>query len=393
MKTYLHTEWTVADICKGFQYNELEGKGLFGLDGRLTIQPEYQRNYIYDDGKKDVAVVKSLLRGYPLGLIYFSRTADGRLEVLDGQQRITSFGRFVTDRFALADGDGNPQYFSSLPEDKKQLILRSPLLIYECSGEESEIKDWFKTINIAGIPLNDQELLNAIYSGPFVMAAKAQLSNSQNSNVQVWQHYVSGNVKRQDFLERALQWTAASQGHSTDQYMALHRRDDNCRELTGYFATVIKWAAAMFTEIRRELCGQEWGRLYEKYHLLPFRVDELNSRVDDLMADEAVRNKKRIYEYALAEACGDKHTEWLDIRLFETPTIKSAYERQTRKANEVGLSNCPLCAVGNAANRTRIWKLSEMDADHVTPWSKGGTTSAENCQMLCRTHNRAKGNR
>lgn len=392
MKTYLHTEWTVADICKGFQYNELEGKGLFGLDGRLTIQPEYQRNYIYDDGRKDVAVVQSLLRGYPLGLIYFNRTADGRLEVLDGQQRITSFGRFVTDRFALTDASGNPQYFSSLPEDKKQLILRSPLLIYECSGQESEIKEWFKTINIAGIPLNDQELLNAIYSGPFVTAAKAQLSNSQNSNVQVWQHYVSGNVKRQDFLEQALLWVSSSQQRSADQYMALHRCDDNCRELTGYFTTVIKWATAMFTEIRRELCGQEWGRLYEKYHLLPFRVDALNRRVDSLMADEAVRNKKRIYEYVLAEACGDKHTEWLDIRLFEARTINSVYERQTQKAKKEGHSNCPLCAVGSTANRTRIWRLSEMDADHVTPWSKGGATSAKNCQMLCRTHNRAKGN-
>ena len=176
MKTTLHTEWTVADVCKGFTYNELEGKGLFGLDGRLTIQPEYQRHYIYNDGKRDVAVIESLLKGYPIGLIYFNRTSDGRYEVLDGQQRITSFGRFITGKFAIKDADGNIQYFSSLPEELQQKIIQSSLLIYECEGEEKEIKEWFKTINIVGIPLNEQELRNAIYSGEFVTAAKRVFS-------------------------------------------------------------------------------------------------------------------------------------------------------------------------------------------------------------------------
>ena len=164
MKTELHTEWTVADICKGFVYNELEGKGLFGLDGRLTIQPEYQRHYIYNDGKKDVAVVESLLSRYPLGLIYFNRTSSGQYEVLDGQQRITSLGRFVTGKFAIEDANGNIQYFSGLPKEQQQLILDSKLLVYVCEGEEREVKEWFKTINIVGVPLNEQELRNAIYS-------------------------------------------------------------------------------------------------------------------------------------------------------------------------------------------------------------------------------------
>ena len=184
MKTTLHTEWTVADVCKGFTYNELEGKGLFGLDGRLTIQPEYQRHYIYNDGKRDVAVIESLLKGYPIGLIYFNRTSDGRYEVLDGQQRITSFGRFITGKFAIKDADGNVQFFSSLPKELQQKIMQSSLLIYECEGEEKEIKEWFKTINIVGIPLNEQELRNAIYSGEFVTAAKRVFSNSQNAEVQ-----------------------------------------------------------------------------------------------------------------------------------------------------------------------------------------------------------------
>ena len=177
MKTHL-THYTVEQISDGFIYNELEGKGLFGLSSKLTIQPEYQRNYIYADGKRDVAVIDSLLKGYPLGLIYFNRTGDGRLEVLDGQQRITSFGRFVTGKFAIVDAHGMQQYFSGLSEDQQKKILEADILVYECEGTESEIKQWFRTINIVGVPLNDQELLNAIYSGPFVTSGKEEFSNT-----------------------------------------------------------------------------------------------------------------------------------------------------------------------------------------------------------------------
>ena len=180
MKTTLRTAITVADICAGFVYNQLEGKGLFGLGGKLTIQPEYQRNYIYAEGggKREAAVIESLLKGYPLGLIYFNKVAENKFEVLDGQQRITSIGRFVTSKFAIMD-NGNPKNFDSLPADQQAKIRDSKLLIYECEGTETEIKQWFETINIAGVPLNTQELLNAIYSGPFVTLAKAEFSNSQ----------------------------------------------------------------------------------------------------------------------------------------------------------------------------------------------------------------------
>jgi uncharacterized protein with ParB-like and HNH nuclease domain len=186
MNTTLRTDITIEDICDGFIYNELEGKGLFGLSGTLTIQPEYQRNYIYADGKRDVAVIESILKGYPLGLIYFNRVNNNSLEVLDGQQRITSFGRFVTNKFAIKDDNGMEQYFSGIATDKQQKILNAKLLIYECEGEESEIKEWFRTINIAGVPLNNQELLNAVYSGPFVTLGKEEFSNSQNANIQKW---------------------------------------------------------------------------------------------------------------------------------------------------------------------------------------------------------------
>jgi len=192
-------EYKVKEICEGFVYNELEGKGLFGLNGKLTIQPEYQRNYIYADGKKDVAVIESILKGYPIGLIYFNKVEKDNLEVLDGQQRITSIGRFVTHKFAIKDENGMPQNFDSLSLEKQKQITETTLLIYECEGEEDEIKEWFNTINIVGVPLNEQERLNAIYSGEFVTLAKEEFSNSQNSNTQKWEAYIKGSANRQAF--------------------------------------------------------------------------------------------------------------------------------------------------------------------------------------------------
>lgn len=386
MLTTLKT-YTVQDICNGFVYNELEGKGLFGLGGKLTIQPEYQRNYIYADGKKDVAVIQSILKGYPLGLIYFNKVADDKFEVLDGQQRITSIGRYVTGKFAVKDQNDLEQYFSGLPQELQDKILNTELLIYECQGSESEIKEWFKTINIAGVPLNNQELLNAVYSGPFVTLAKAEFSNSQNANVQMWSAYISGNVNRQDYLAAALDWV--SHGHVGD-YMSQHRYDDNINELKTYFTSVIDWASSVFIDVKNEMCGLEWGRLYEQYHQNAYNPAEVSQKLHELYADPYVTNKRGIVEYILG-GCSD--TKLLNIRIFGEADKQTVYEQQTITAREQGVSNCPLCAIGNDNNHTRIWKLSEMDADHVTAWSRGGSTSLDNCQMLCKTHNRAKGNK
>uniref|UniRef100_A0AB33JC09 DUF262 domain-containing protein n=1 Tax=Prevotella sp. GTC17260 TaxID=3236796 RepID=A0AB33JC09_9BACT len=390
MKTELHTEWTVADVCKGFVYNELEGKGLFGLDGKLTIQPEYQRHYIYNDGKKDVAVIKSLLSGYPLGLIYFNKANDGQYEVLDGQQRITSIGRFVTGKFAIEDNNGNVQYFSGLPVEQQELILGSKFLIYVCEGEEHEVKEWFKTINIIGVPLNNQELRNAIYSGTFVNAAKRVFSNSQNAEVQKWEHYIKGDVKRQGYLEVALSWLSASKGVSIDAYMSQHRHDVVITELETYFRSVIDWVTTTFTMVEKSMCGIEWGRLYETYHTTPYSIDHITTRVTALLADEAIKCTRNIYEYVLG---GEMEHHLLDVRFFEEKDKKAAYKRQTETAEATGLSNCPLCASGSNANKTRIYKMTEMDADHVTAWSKGGSTTLSNCEMLCKMHNRSKGNK
>jgi 5-methylcytosine-specific restriction endonuclease McrA len=388
MKTTLRTDITVADICDGFVYNELEGKGLFGLGGRLVIQPEYQRNYFYQEkgGKREQAVIHSLLRGYPIGLLYFNKVGDDRYEVLDGQQRITSIGRFVTNKFAIKVG-GNPMIFDSLPADQKARLLDTKLLIYICEGAESEIKEWFQTINIAGVPLNEQELLNAIYSGPFVTLARAEFSNSQNANLHKWRAYIKGNVNRQDFLACALDWV--SKGNISD-YMSKHRYDDNIDELKTYFNSVIDWVATVFRDVYPEMQGLEWGRLYEQYHRTPYDPDEVAEQVRRLYDDPYVRNKRGIFEYVLG-GCQDPRL--LEVRVFDEAVKRAVYARQTAEAQAAGVSNCPLCAVGHDANRSRIYEYKEMEADHVTAWSKGGASTPENCQMLCKTHNRAKGNK
>lgn len=387
MKTDLKN-YTVKEIVNGFEYNRLEEKGLFGLSGRLTIQPEYQRSYIYANGKSDVAVITSLLKGYPLGLIYFNKVSEDQLEVLDGQQRITSFGRFVKSQFAIKDENGMEQYFSGLAVDKQKKIMDSTLLVYECEGDESEIKEWFQTINIVGKPLMPQELLNAVYSGPFVTLGKEEFSNSQNANVQKWASYVSGTVNRQEYWERALEWV--SQGkENIGGYMSAHRNDKNISEVKSYFSSVIDWVSTLFVDVEPEMRGIEWGRLYEKYQGKPHEPAELSSQLRKLSADPYLQNKRGVYEYLLG---GSKQPNLLNVRVFDEATKKSVYDKQTKEAQLTGKSNCLMCATGHAAGDDKIWKQTEMEADHVSAWSKGGATKPENCQMLCKPHNRSKGN-
>lgn len=388
METNLET-YTVQQVLEGFHYSEIEAKGLFGLAGKLTIQPEYQRNYIYGDGKKDVAVIESLLKGYPLGLIYFNVDGDHR-EVLDGQQRITSVGRFIAGKFAIRV-NGKEQTFFSLPPEDQDLLKASELLVYECEGTEKEIKEWFQTINIAGVPLNKQELLNAIYSGPFITKAKAEFSNSNNANMQKWSAYINGDPKRQGILEVALEWVSSSQGKSIDAYLAQHRQDADIAGLKTYFTSVIDWIGSVFTRPPdKEMRGLEWGRLYEAYHSNAYNGAALNADLDELRGDPAVTSAKGLYEYLLG---GKTDKQLLAIRLFNDTTKRAAYEKQTQKAKAASVSNCALCAHGENINNARIYRQNEMDADHVTAWSKGGDTDLKNCEMLCVMHNRSKGNR
>lgn len=388
MKTTLHTDWTVGDVCKGFIFDRNEGKGLFGMDGQLIIQPEFQRNYIYGDGKRDVAVVESLLKGYPLGLIYFVLNKDGMYEVLDGQQRITSFARFVRNSWPFAVvRNGKPRYFDSLDEDDRNKIVNTKLTIYVCEGEPSEIQEWFETINIVGVPLVQQELRNAAYHGPFVSRAREVFSNTNNANMSRWKTYVKGDPKRQAILETALDWVSDGE---IDKYMAAHRNDTSIDELQNHFDTVVDWVDSVFEYTGSEMCGIDWGRLYREFHKNAYSKAKVAERVDTLLDDTQVGDKRGIFEYILG---GEQDTCLLNVRVFDQKTKKAVYRKQTKEAEAKGISNCPLCAIGHDANAKRIYKETEMDADHVTAWSRGGATDESNCQMLCKTHNRAKGNR
>lgn len=387
METTLQ-KYTVKQICEGFTYSETDNKGLYGLAGTLTIQPEYQRNYLYieEKGKNEVAVIDSVLKKYPLGLLYFNKTKDGRLEVLDGQQRITSLGRYCTGKFSYML-NGRPCKILALPEDKRKLIEETELLAYICEGEESEIKEWFKIINIGGIKINEQEELNAVYSGPFVSAARQEFSNKEDSRVQKWGAYITGSANRQDFLQEALKWV--SKGKIED-YMQEHRWDTNINELKNHFNDVINWIESIFDEVYSQMKGLKWGELYDRFHNNPYNHTEVSQKVKDLLCDPCVQDRKNVFEYVLG-GCTD--TKLLNIRVFEESTKYKVYNIQTQEAKAAGKSNCPLCAIGHDANRQKIWKLAEMDADHVKAWSKGGPTDESNCQMLCKTHNRAKGNK
>lgn len=389
MKTEFITTWTVEDICEGFSFDANEGKGLFGLNGKLTIQPEFQRNYIYDRDGKDVAVIESLLKGYPIGLLYFVKTGDDKYAVLDGQQRITSIGRFVktTYPFAVNDSEGNPRYFDSLSKSEQEKILKTKLTIYICEGSSTDIEQWFKTVNITGVPLNDQEMLNASYYGPFVTAARKVFSNSKSPVMSKWLTYIKGDPKRQEILEEALRWVSDD---NIKKYMSAHRSNSDISELVDHFNSVIDWINSLFDYTGKEVRGLPWGAYYRDYHSQPYDRAYLNKKVNELLSDPFVHKKNGIFKYLLG---GEVETQLLEIRVFDSFTKEAQYKQQTTEAKKNGVSNCPYCAIGHDANKNKLWKIEEMDADHVTAWSKGGATDKNNCQMLCKAHNRAKGNK
>ena len=392
MNITLVTDWTIEDICKGFTYSKSEDKGLYGLDGKLIIQPEYQRNYLYgnDNDKKAIAVIDSLLNAYPIGLLYFVKNKDGMYEVLDGQQRITSIGRYVSDgtwRFAV-DWKKQPRYISSLEDDDKARILKTPLLVYVCEGNPSEIQDWFKTINIQGIALTEQELRNAAYHGSFVNLARKVFSNKQDTALKnVVNTYLKGTIDRQEILELAISWVSDGK---IDDYMNEHRNDTDITELKNYFDSVIDWIKNVFDSTDSIMKGQDWGKLYKQYHNNPYSKDAITTRMNELIGDPQVTNKRGIIEYILS---GETEKKLLNIRVFDEKTKATVYSQQTTKAKAEGISNCPDCVMENGANKAKIWAIKEMEADHYTAWSKGGATDISNCCMLCKHHNLLKGNK
>lgn len=378
----------VRDLYEGYEDND--DLGVQAYDGKLDVRPPYQREFVYKDKQRD-AVIETLRKSFPLNVMYWAvNTVNGQptgtYEVIDGQQRTISICQYVDSDFSI-DIDDHQLAFHNLQVDQQEQILDYELMVYLCEGTDSEKLDWFKTINIAGEKLTDQELRNAVYHGPWVTAAKKYFSKNGCPAYGIASDYMTGSPIRQDFLETAIGWINDGK---VDEYMRDHQHDTNANELWLYFKGVIDWVETTFPKKRPQMKSVKWGPLHGKYKNASVDPDKLESRVAALMADLDVKNKRGIYEYVLG---GESDTKMLDVRVFDEKTKLAAYGDQTKKAEAAGTSNCPTCAGGSNNNAPRIYELSEMDADHVTAWSKGGASTLGNCEMLCVSHNRAKGNK
>jgi len=349
-------EIKVRDLTNGYQDNE--ENGVIGYDAKLDIRPPFQREFVYDVKERN-AVLNTLQKDFPLNVMYWAVREDGNFEVIDGQQRTISICQYVNGDFSI---DGLA--FHNLPKDKQEQILNYTLMVYFCSGTDSEKLDWFETINIAGKVLTNQELRNAVYSGSWVSDAKRYFS--KNSRPKIGDDYLSGSANRQEYLETAINWIS---GGDIKSYMSKNQHEPNANELWLYFQSVINWAKATFPKYRREMKGIEWGFLYNEFKDKKLDPKKLEAEVSVLMEDEDVGNKKGIYTYVLTHK--EKH---LNIRAFSPNQKREAYERQN--------GNCVVCK--------EHFDIEDMEADHITPWHEGGKTSAVNCQMLCKEDNRRK---
>lgn len=348
----------VKDLTKGYVDNA--EKGVFAYDGKLDVRPPYQREFVYDEKKRN-AVIDTLRQGFPLNVMYWAVREDGTFEIIDGQQRTISICQFVNGDFAF-----DMRYFHNLEEDEKEQILNYELQIYICSGTDSEKLKWFKTINIAGEKLTDQELRNAVYAGSWVSDAKRYFSKTGAPATKIGSDYLNGSAIRQEYLETAISWISKG---NIEIYMGKHQHDPNAIALWNHFNSVINWVKAIFPKYRKEMKGIEWGDLYEKYGSGVWDAVAMEKEVARLMADSDVKKKKGIYSYVF-----DHDEHHLDIRAFDDNTKREVYEKQK------GI--CKICG--------KHFEIEGMEADHITPWSKGGHTVIENCQMLCKECNRRK---
>lgn len=374
----------IRDLVEDYEDNEELGVRAYG--GRLDVRPPYQREFVYKDKQRD-AVIETLRKSFPLNVMYWAVQPGDTFEVIDGQQRTISICQYVEGDFSI-EIDGHQMAFHNLQDDQQEQILDYEIMVYFCEGTDSEKLDWFKTINIAGEKLTDQELRNAVYHGSWVSAAKRYFSKNGCPAYGIASDYMNGSPIRQDYLETAISWINDGK---VDEYMRDHQHDSNVNELWLYFKGVIDWVAATFPNKRPQLMrAVKWGPLYNKYKGVSLNTAKLEKRIAMLVGDPDVKNKRGIYEYMLG---GETETKLLEVRVFDEKTKLAAYEKQTAVAETDETSNCPMCAMGTNSNATRIYDLGEMDADHVTAWSKGGATDLSNCEMLCVPHNRAKGNR
>lgn len=357
-------EITVSELAESYEDNADEG--VAGYGGKLDIRPPYQREFIYKDKQRD-AVINTITKDFPLNVMYWAVRNDGNYEIIDGQQRTISICQYVEGDFSVKVGSfPENRAFHNLQKNEKKQIMNYKLMVYLCSGEDSERLEWFKIINIAGEKLTDQEMRNAVFHGSWVSNAKRHFSKINCPAYGLGKDYLSGAVNRQDYLEKAINWI--SEGN-IESYMSKNQHEPNANELWLYFQSVINWIKAVFPNYRREMKGIEWGFLYNEFKDQKFDSNKLEDEISKLMEDEDVGSKKGIYSYVLNRK--EKH---LNIRSFSKNQKREAYERQK------GI--CVVCK--------EHFEIEEMEADHITPWHAGGKTSADNCQMLCKDDNRTK---
>ncbi|MFH2069716.1 MAG: DUF262 domain-containing protein [Elusimicrobiota bacterium] len=356
----------IRKVITGYKDSAEEGVVAYG--GKLDIRPKYQREFVYKEKQRD-AVIETVKKGFPLNVMYWMIRDDGGYEVLDGQQRTISIGQYINGDFSL-----NNRFFHNLTKEEQDKILDYELMIYLCEGTDKERIDWFTVINTYGEKVNEQEIRNAVYTGPWLSDAKLKFSKSNcaayllaNDGGQL----VSGSPIRQDYLETALSWI--NDGNIED-YMAKHQHDKSADELWDYFQNVIEWVRTVFPNYRREMSNVPWGVLYNQFKGKKFDSKKLEKEITALMQDEDITKKSGIYEYVLT-----RNEKFLNIRAFTDRMKREAYERQK------GI--CPHC---KGENKKKKWEIEEMEADHIKPWHEGGKTTAENCQMLCKEHNRTK---
>lgn len=377
MEIELH-EITVGELVKDYK-DDGEG-GVVGYGGKLDIRPPYQREFVYADEQRD-AVIDTLSKGFPLNVMYWADREDGTYEVMDGQQRTIAIARYLTGEFSHDFADGTPKFAHNLTPEQKQKLEDYTLFVYVCKGTSEDKLDWFKTINIAGEELTRQELRNAVYHGTWLADAKRWFSRSGGAADKVSQDYVNAKTIRQEMLETALKWIILRDELKTvEDYMAKHQNDEDAEDLWDHFQTVIKWAKKTFPKKRRELKSVDWGRLYNLYGEEKFDSEDLEKQVQELMRDDEVKRKAGIYTYVL-----DGDRKHLNLRTFTQSQKRGMYERQGGKC-----ANGEHCKTVGNEDGEKIFTLREMEADHITPWSKGGKTVPENGQMLCRPCNRQK---
>lgn len=355
-------EISIRDLFNG--YKDSNDEGIVAYGGKLNVRPAYQREFVYKDKQRD-AVIDTVMKKFPLNVMYWVKNADGTFELLDGQQRTISICQYLSKDFSI-----NFRYFHNLTESEKEEILNYPLMVYFCEGTDKEKLDWFKTINIAGEKLTDQELRNAMYTGSWLYDAKKYFSKNSCPAYQIGNKYMNGTAIRQDYLETALEWICNRDSlESIEEYMSKHQADKDANELWQYFQSVIDWVKRLFPTYRKEMKGLPWGLYYNKFKDKSFNTNDLEEKLQELMLDEDVTNKKGIYEYLL-----DGDEKHLSIRSFSDKQKREAYEQQK------GI--CPKCG--------KHFEIEEMEADHIDPWHSGGKTISENCQMLCKPCNRRK---